>query len=121
MGEFGGSKMRVSSMFGGLGGDFYKDTYEAKLFGVHSGRFSLMWISHGSQPFRRYTIHYLCFGSKRVCVVKHDVFLKFGDREGDFYKETHEAKLFGMLLGSVLSGLEAGNVNNDKKNTDSGL
>ena len=48
-----GSKMRVFSMFGGLGGDFYKDTYEAKLFGMHSGRFSVMWTSHGSQPFRR--------------------------------------------------------------------
>ena len=23
------------SMFGGLGGDFYQDTYEPKLFGVH--------------------------------------------------------------------------------------
>ena len=30
-----GSKMRVFSMFGGLGGDFYKDTCEPKLFGVH--------------------------------------------------------------------------------------
>ena len=56
--------MRVFSMFGGLGGDFYKDTCEVKLFGVHSGRFSLMWTSHGSQPFRRYIIPYLCFGSK---------------------------------------------------------
>ena len=26
--------MRVFSMFGGLGGDFNKDTYEAKLFGM---------------------------------------------------------------------------------------
>ena len=51
-------------MFGGLGGDFYKDTYEPKLFGVHSRRFSVMWTSHGSQPFRRYIIPYLCFGSK---------------------------------------------------------
>ena len=42
---------------------------------------------------------------------QNDVFLKFGDLEGDFYKETHEAKLFGMHIGSVLSGLEAGNVN----------
>ena len=48
-----GSKMRVFSMFGGLGGDFYKDTYEAKLFAMHGGRFCLMWTSHGSQPFRR--------------------------------------------------------------------
>ena len=42
---------------------------------------------------------------------QNDVFPKFGDLEGDFYKETHEAKLFGMHIGSVLSGLEAGNDN----------
>ena len=62
--SLGGSKMRVFSMFGGLGGDFDKDIYEAKLFGVRGGRFSLLWTSHGSQPFRRYIIPYLCFGSK---------------------------------------------------------
>ena len=27
----------VFSMVGGLGGDFYKDIYEPKLFGMHSG------------------------------------------------------------------------------------
>ena len=53
LGGGGGSKIRVFSMFGGLGGDFDKDTYEAKLFGMHGGRFSVMWTSHGSQPFRR--------------------------------------------------------------------
>ena len=46
-------KRVVFSMFGGLGGDLYKDIYEAKLFGTHGGRFCLMWTSHGSQPFRR--------------------------------------------------------------------
>ena len=61
--------------------------------------------------------------SVNVCTggVKNDVFLKFGDLEGDFYQETHEAKLFGMHIGSILSGLEAGNVNNDKKKAGSGL
>jgi hypothetical protein len=39
----------------------------------------------------------------------------FGGLGGDFYKDTYEPKLFGMLIGSVLSGLEAGNVNNDQK------
>ena len=34
---------------------------------------------------------------------------------GDFYKNTYEPKLFGMLVGSVLGGLEAGNVKNDHK------
>ena len=61
---WGGSKMRVFSMFGGLEGDLYNDTYEAKLFGMHGGRFSVMWTSHGSQPFRRYFSPNLCLGSK---------------------------------------------------------
>ena len=39
----------------------------------------------------------------------------FGDLGGDFYNETHEAKLFEMHIGSVLSGLEEENVNNDSK------
>ena len=30
-------KNDVFSMVGGLGGDFYKDIYEPKLFGMHSG------------------------------------------------------------------------------------
>ena len=47
--------------------------------------------------------------------VENEVFSKFGDLGGDFYKDTHEPKLFGMHIGSVLSGLEAGNVNNDHK------
>ena len=51
----------------------------------------------------------------RIGGVKNDVFPKFGDLEGDFYKETHEAELFGVLVGSVLSGFEAGNVNNDRE------
>ena len=57
-------KRVVFSMFGGLGGDFCKDIYEAKLFGTHGGRFCLMWTSHGSQPFRRCIIPNLCLGSK---------------------------------------------------------
>ena len=47
--------------------------------------------------------------------VKTDVFSNFRGLAGDFYKDTYEPKLFGMHIGSVLSGLEAGNVNNDHK------
>ena len=57
-------KNDVFSMVGGLGGDFRKDTYEPKLSGVHSGPFCLLWTSHGFQPFRRYIIPSLSFGSK---------------------------------------------------------
>ena len=53
-----------------------------------------------------------------MCVweVENHVFSKFGCLGGDFYKGTHEAKMIGMHVGSVLSGLKAGNVNNDQKN-----
>ena len=39
----------------------------------------------------------------------------FGNLGGDFCKDIHEAKLFGVHIGSVLSGLCAGNVNTDSK------
>ena len=39
----------------------------------------------------------------------------FGDLGGDFCKDTREPKVFGMRIGSVLSGLEAGNVNYEHK------
>ena len=46
--------------------------------------------------------------------VNNYVFSKFGDLGGDIFKETHEPKVFGMLFGNVMSGLEAG-VSNDHK------
>ena len=45
--------------------------------------------------------------------VKNDDFSIFGGLGWDFCKETHEVNLFGVHIGSVLSGLEAGNVTND--------
>ena len=47
--------------------------------------------------------------------VKIAIFSNYGGLAGDFHKDTYEAKLFGAHLGSVLSGLEAGNVNNDRE------
>ena len=41
------------------------------------------------------------------------IFSNFGGLAGDFYQDTYEAKMFGMHIGSVLSGLEAVNVTND--------
>ena len=40
----------VFSMFGGLGGDFCNDTYEAKLFGMRIGS---VWSEH-SEPGDQY-------------------------------------------------------------------
>ena len=47
--------------------------------------------------------------------VENDDFSIFGDLGGDFCKETYEPKLFGMHVGIVLSGLDAGNANTDLK------
>ena len=51
----------------------------------------------------------------RIGGVKNDASSKFGDLGGDIYMGTYKPKLFGMHIGSVLSGLEAGDVNNDHK------
>ena len=47
-------------------------------------------------------------------MVKNDVFSMVGGLGGDFCKDVHEAKLSGMHTGSVLSGLDARNVNDAK-------
>ena len=54
-------------------------------------------------------------GNVYVHRVNRVVFWVFGGLGGDFCKDTYEAKLFGMYIGSVLSGLDAGNVNSDSK------
>ena len=43
-------------------------------------------------------------GNVYVHRVNRVVFSMFGGLGGDFCKDTHEAKLFGMHIGSVLSG-----------------
>ena len=50
-------------------------------------------------------------GVHRVNRVDRVVFSMFGGLGGDFCKDKNEAKLFGMHIGSVLSGFDAGNVN----------
>ena len=47
-------------------------------------------------------------GGERIRT-KRVIFAMFGGLGGDFCKDTYEAKLFGMHMGSVLSGLDAGN------------
>ena len=48
-----------------------------------------------------------CKGSKMV------IFSNFGGLAGDFCKDTFEAKLCGIHIGSVSSGLDAENGNTD--------
>ena len=53
--------------------------------------------------------------------VNRVVFSMFGGLGVDFCKDIYEAKLFGMHIGSVLSGFDAGNVNTDAKMSIAGL
>ena len=53
--------------------------------------------------------------------VNRVVFSMFGGLGGDFCKDTYEAKLFGMHIGSVLSGLNVGNMNTDAKMSNVGF
>ena len=54
-------------------------------------------------------------GNVYVHRVNRVVLSVFGGLGGDFCKDIHEAKLFGMHIGSVLSGLDAGNANTELK------
>ena len=54
-------------------------------------------------------------GNVYVHRVNRVVFSVFEGLGGDFGKDIHEAKLFGVHIGSVLSGLDAGNENTDAK------
>ena len=65
----------VFSMFGGLGGDFCKATYEANLFGMHIGN-----VMSG----------FLCR--------KNDDFSIFGDVGGDFVRRHIRQRCLGYIL-----------------------
>ena len=60
-------------------------------------------------------------GNVYVYRVNRVVFSMFGGLGVDFCKDIYEAKLFGMHIGSVLSGFDAGNVNTDAKMSIAGL
>ena len=72
----------VFSMFGGLGGDFCKDTYEAKLFGIHI-RSVLNGLDAGNVNNDAKT-SIVGFGTCACRGVKNDDFSMFGDLGGDF-------------------------------------
>ena len=102
-------KNDVFSIVGGLGGDFYKDIYESKLFGMHSGSVLSDCNVKNANTDLKISILPICrVGNVYVHRVSRVVFSMFGGLGGDFCKDIHEAKLFGMHIGSVLSGLDAG-------------
>ena len=109
-------KNDVFSMVGGLGGDFYKDIYEPKLFGMHSGSVLRGWHAGNANTDLKMSILPICrVGNVYVRRVNRVVFSMFGGLGVDFCKDIYEAKLFGMHIGSVVSDLYVGNVNTDYK------
>ena len=100
----------VFSMFGGLGVDFCKDIYEAKLFGMHIGSV-LSGLDAGNVNTDLKMLSLSVFWVENECVWSKMAFF----RGGDFYKDIYETKLFGMHSGSVLRGWNAGNANTDLK------
>ena len=98
-------KNDVCSMVGGLGGDFYKDTYEPNLFGMHSGSVLRGWNVKNANTDLKMSILPMCrVGNVYVHRLNRVVFSVFGGLGGDFCKDTYEAKLFEMHIGSVLRG-----------------
>ena len=53
-------KNDVFSMVGGLGGDFYKDIYETKLFGMHSGSVLRGWNAGNANTDLKLSIEPIC-------------------------------------------------------------
>ena len=94
-------KNDVFSMVGGLGGDFYQDKYETKLFGMQSGSVLCGWNAGNANIDLKISIKPICRVGNVTYRVKRVVFSMFGGLEGDFCKDTYAAKLFGMHIGSV--------------------
>ena len=98
----------VFSMVGGLGGDFYKDIYEPKLFGMHSGSvLSGLDAGKANTELKMTILPTWQMGNVYVHRVKMVVFSMFGGLGEDFCKDTYEPKFFGMNSGSVLRGWNA--------------
>ena len=96
------SKNDVFSMVGGLGGDLYKDKYETKLFGMHSGSVMRGWNAGNANNDLKMSIYlFVGWGTCTYTGSTGVIFSMFGGLGGDFCKDTHEAKLFGMHTGSV--------------------
>ena len=90
------------SMFGDLGGDFCKETYEPKVFGMHIRSVLSGLYAENVNTDPEMSI-LLMFGVGKVCAwkVENHVFSKFEGLGGDFYEGTHEAKMIGMHILKV--------------------
>ena len=76
-------KNDVFSMAGGLGGDFYKDIYEPKLFGMHIGSVLRGWNARNANTELKMSILPICrVGNVYVHRAKRVVFSIFGGLGG---------------------------------------
>ena len=75
------------SMFGDLGGDFFKETYEPRLFGMNI-RSVLSGLDAENVKIDPKMSLLLMFGVGKVCVwrVENHVFSKFGGPGEDFFR-----------------------------------
>ena len=102
------SMLPICRVVEGLGGDFCKDTYEAKLFGMQIGSLLSGLDAGNVNTDATMLIKPICRVGNVYLRVKRVVLLMFGGLGGDFCKDTYEPKLFG-------SGWNAKRANNDLK------
>ena len=77
-------KKVVFSVFGGLGGNFYKDTYEPKLFGMHICVLSGWNAKNANTDLKMSILPIRQMGNVYVHRVKRVFFSTFGPLGGDF-------------------------------------
>ena len=87
-------KHDVVSMFVGLGGDFYQDIYELKLFGMHRGSVLSGSDAGNANHGLKMSILSICrVGNVYVHMVKRVVFSMFGGLGGEFNKNMSQSCL----------------------------
>ena len=107
-------KNDVFSMVGGLGGAFERTYMSQSCLGYIVEVFCVVRMQKMRIPTLKCRFH-LFVGERVRTQGQRGHFSMFGGLGGDFCKDIYEAKLFGTHIGSVLSGLDAGNVNTDAK------
>ena len=92
-------KNDVFSMVGGLGGDFYKDIYEPKLFGMHSGSVLRGWNAGNVNTDLKMSILPICrVGNVYVHRVKGSFFRCLEVLEGTFVRTYMRQSCLGCIL-----------------------
>ena len=113
--EYVWAKMTFFRWLEVLGGTFVRTYMSQSCLGCIVEVFCVAGMQEMRIPTLKFDFTYLTDGERVRTQVKRVVFSMFGGLGGDFCKDIYEAKLFGVHIGSVLSGLDAGNANTDLK------